>query len=408
MICPACGAFDRVSVLRRDGVPVLLNRAWEDRDQARAVPQGRLDLVGCRQCDHVWNAAFEAEKIAYDPKYENRQDRSPRFDAYLDERVDALAPLLPPGGLAVEIGCGQGEFLQRLCARTGATGFGFDPAFRGPPTQGRARFERAGFRADRLPRAPDVVVCRHVIEHLADPGSMLQQLRAGLTADRRTRVVFECPDLGWIVENQVPWDFFYEHVQYFSASSLRAVFGRGGFMVEAHHPVFDGQYQWLVCRPGPARAQLPARPRGWVRGARDLGTRTHRFLDTLRHALLTLAEDGPVALWGAGAKGVTLAQLIDPEGRILVGLIDINPAKQGGFAGGSGLPILGPDALTGRGIRHAVVLNPNYAAEVAATVRELSPGTFLHLAEPDGSLSCSPPFPSASPRSIAPPSSNAA
>jgi len=44
-----------------------------------------------------------------------------------------------------------------------------------------------------------------------------------------------------------------------------------------------------------------------------------------------LRQHGKVALWGAGAKGATFANLLDPECSLLDCVVDINPNKQGRF-----------------------------------------------------------------------------
>ena len=37
-------------------------------------------------------------------------------------------------------------------------------------------------------------------------------------------------------------------------------------------------------------------------------------------------ETGAIALWGAGAKGVTLANLVDPEQTLFECVVDVNPS----------------------------------------------------------------------------------
>jgi hypothetical protein len=71
-------------------------------------------------------------------------------------------------------------------------------------------------------------------------------------------------------------------------------------------------------------------------------------------------------VWGAGAKGVTFVTSLDPEGRRIQALVDVNPAKQGGFVPVSGHPIVSPDDLDQLGVRRVLVLNPAYLGEVRA------------------------------------------
>jgi len=79
--------------------------------------------------------------------------------------------------------------------------------------------------------------------------------------------------------------------------------------------------------------------------------------------LLDLKARGKVALWGAGAKGATFANLVDPDGTIIDCVVDLNPNKQGGYIPGTGHPIVAPAALPERGVARALLMNPNYREE---------------------------------------------
>jgi threonine dehydrogenase-like Zn-dependent dehydrogenase len=85
---------------------------------------------------------------------------------------------------------------------------------------------------------------------------------------------------------------------------------------------------------------------------------------TLAQGLHRLAARGPVAVWGAGAKGVTFLNLLDADGSVIDVAIDINPKKQEKFIAGTGHAIVGPRAVMGRGIVSVIVMNPNYAGEI--------------------------------------------
>ena len=76
-----------------------------------------------------------------------------------------------------------------------------------------------------------------------------------------------------------------------------------------------------------------------------------------------LARAGRVALWGAGAKGSTFANLIDPDRALIDCVVDLNPGKQGRFIPGSGHPIVDYRELASRNVTDAVLMNPNYRAE---------------------------------------------
>ncbi len=86
--------------------------------------------------------------------------------------------------------------------------------------------------------------------------------------------------------------------------------------------------------------------------------------------LANLASDGGVAIWGMATKGVMMSAILGSD--VILGGIDGNIRKQGKFAAGSGVSINPPDWV--RELPHrtpTLLMNPNYAAEIGQTVRDL-------------------------------------
>lgn len=379
MNCPCCQRGNPTVVLERHGVPVHQNQVYHKAVDAISAGCGTVRLVHCDSCGHVWNAAFDPERLSYDHEYDNRQDTSSAFSAYLDGLAAGLAKHLDASKSVVEVGCGQGRFLRRLCAFSGASGVGFDPAYRGPDQLDGARFIPTFYGPAQADVPADLVVCRHVIEHVEHPMQLLGSVRAALRARPETQVFFECPDLCWILENDVVWDVFYEHVHYFTPGSLEALFHRAGFRDVVIERAFGGQYLWLTARPGePSAPPLEAIDVGAV----------HRWAGRLRAEqdrwavyLEALAAYGPVLIWGAGAKGVTLAHLVDPDGHRIIGLVDVNPSKQGAFVPGTGHPVLAPSVLRRLPSAQVVVVNPNYVDEIRSLAQRAGLPVTVHPPE---------------------------
>jgi hypothetical protein len=83
-----------------------------------------------------------------------------------------------------------------------------------------------------------------------------------------------------------------------------------------------------------------------------------------------LNRNGRVAMWGAGAKGVTFANLVDPHQEHIACVVDVNPRKQGHFLSGTGHPIVNHHTLTSYGVTSVILMNPNYHEEVAGLLRD--------------------------------------
>jgi len=368
--CPVCGSAVERAFLRRKGVPVHQNLLMDNAASARAVARGDLELAACDACGFVFNSAFDQAKMAYGERYENTQDCSPAFAAHMDKLALEIARDLPAGAAIVEIGCGKGSFLRALLrAAPGARGTGFDPSYVGPETDcdGRARFERRFFDEHAHVERVDAVVCRHVIEHIPEPVKLLD----GLRRMPITRMYFETPCVNWILRNRVIWDVFYEHCSYFSPGSLTTAFERAGFTTTRVRHVFAGQYLWAEAGAARAPASAPASGRAGETPAlaRAFGGAYDGLVDDWQQRIAALGARGKIAAWGAGAKGVTLANVVDPARTLLECIIDLNPGKQGRFVPGTGHPIVSPQDAVARGVRTALLMNPNYRQENEALVR---------------------------------------
>jgi len=340
---------------------------FDGQEAARAAPSGDLDFAVCEDCGFVFNRVFDLGRLAYGEDYDNTQSCSAFFEAYMDGLV---ADLVERHGVRnctiVEVGCGRGEFLRKLVEYPGSgnRGFGFDPSYVGPDEDldGRLMFRRCYYDETCTDVDADVVVSRHVIEHVPDPLFLLRTVRAALARSPDARVFFETPCVEWILRNRVIWDFFYEHCSLFTARSLATAFERTGFTVAGVDHVFGGQYLWLEARVG-TTTDVTRPPAETAALARAYGEAEAELRQMWAERLTGLAARGRVALWGAGAKGVTFANLIDADQRLIDCVVDLNPNKQGRHIPGTGHPIVAPSELPVRGVSAAVLMNPNYREE---------------------------------------------
>lgn len=349
--CPVCQSKELHPLLQRSGIPVFQNLPCIDQATARNIPRGDLTLTRCEQCSFVFNATFDGSLVEYGAGYENAQDHSPAFQAHLDKRVAAILDQGVRNSTVVEIGCGNGRFLERLALEGNNRGFGFDPSYTGPEERldGRVTIFSKLFDETVKLETVDAVVCRHVIEHISQPRLFLANLAKALEPHPHVQLFFETPSVEWIFENRQIWDFFYEHCSYFSDATLGNVFAEAGFRNSRVEKVFGGQYLWIEATASFASAE-------------------QRLLEQLQRGL---AAGHLVALWGAGAKGVTLANLLDPTGEKIDCVVDINPRKQGKFVPGTGHPIVSPEQLVKRGVKTAFILNPNYKQECQDMLEKL-------------------------------------
>jgi hypothetical protein len=340
-------------LFRIEGAPVFQNRMYGGKEDARRCPRGDVVLVQNERTGLVYNSAFDSGALVYDDAYQNEQAVSQSFVRHVDAVLE-LAGHCFRGKSVVEIGCGKGYFLERLMA-AGYAATGFDPAYEGGnPHIVKARFgETPGMKAD-------CVVLRHVLEHMQHP---LEFLAAAAAANGGRGVIYiEVPCLDWICERRAWFDVFYEHVNYFRLSDLRAMFGT---VLEAGR-LFGGQYLYIFAELASLRE--PRLDPGARAGFPD------DFLEGVKRFSAMAADaagsGSGSAIWGAGAKGVMFAHHLSCLGASCGRLIDINPAKHGKFIAGTGAEVLPPEtAVAGLAADALIfVMNSNYLAEVADQV----------------------------------------
>jgi len=368
MTCPICASRVSAPFVEIKGVPVHVSALHRTPDGARSAPRGDLALAFCDGCGFIWNAAYDASIIAYDTNYENSLDHSPAFVEYIGALAERLVERYDVRGKrVVEVGCGQADFLKRLCAAGANQGFGYDPSYVGEEVDGAVTVRRELYSEATVGDAnPDFVCCRHVLEHIEQPLEFVASLRATLDAERGTPVYFEVPNGAYQLANGVVWDMIYAHHSTFTEASLRTLFELGGFEVVDAGTTFGEQYLWIEARPV-EHASAVDRP--------DDVTRLRTVVDGFAAAYQGLIGDWNrrveafetggqrVVLWGAGAKGVSLLNALEHSAPI-GGVVDLNPRKHGSFIPGSATPVVAPESLVDYGPDVVVLANPIYRDEV--------------------------------------------
>jgi SAM-dependent methyltransferase len=375
-----CEDRDTLVFFERASIPLSANVLYHTRDAALQAARGRLSLSACRSCGFVFNAAFDPTLMIYGSGYDNDQTFSREFIAHMRTAANQVGRSMPEPLRVLEIGCGQGQFLDMLLEeRPESVGIGFDPSLRRSSTD-RLRFVAKYLNADGLIQAafePNVVVSRHVIEHVQHPIEFLGVIRQVIPSD--TLLFLETPCVTHILDAVAFWDFCYEHCSYFSPETLRAACERVGFEVRRNDHVFAGQYLWLEGRSARARAVSPAIPH-WASIER-FRARVETVLSHWRSIIEQANLEGRVAIWGGGTKGAGFAQLVDPGATQIHGIIDINPRKHGRYLAGTGHRIIEWREAVADGVATVVVMNPNYLGEIRATIAAAGVSLTLLAAE---------------------------
>ena len=204
--CMVCSSTALTVFLERSDCPVLANRFYDSPAEARAAARAAITLACCDGCGTIQNIRFDEHAIHYGDGYENSLHYSPKFHAYSEQLAERLAE---DGSLrgqeVVEIGCGRGEFLSLLCSRAQCAGTGFDPALESADCDqrnGSVRLLKREFgEIAGVTSATRLLICRHVLEHLARPRDLLLAVARAAQIASDLRFYVEVPNAEWMLEN---------------------------------------------------------------------------------------------------------------------------------------------------------------------------------------------------------------
>ena len=262
--------------------------------------------------------------------------------AEVKDRLGGGTPLV-----VYEIGCNDGHFLGLLDqAGLGVLG-GIEPSEACAAQARSCGFAvETGFftgaAAERLlargPR-PDLVVCRHVLEHVTDLDDFVLGISRLVIPEGL--LLLEVPDLGTLGGRGDFSAIWEQHVNYFDLPVLRVLMARFGLRVQSARRMPHGGGTLLAfLAPGPTPGALPPAP------DRDAARASMRAnIEMVRRCFLDLRAEGRrVMAFGAGMRGTMLINLAG-IGAGLSCVLDDNPDKVGRFLPGSRLPIRHPEAL---------------------------------------------------------------
>ena len=380
--CLSCGST-HVEVFHQEaGVPVNSCLLLASEAEARAFPRGAIRLGFCHACGFIANTAFDQALAEYSTRYEETQGFSPRFQRFADDLAHRLVDRFDLHDKDIlEIGCGKGEFLLRVCELGGNRGVGVDPSVVlervGGPAAGRVSFIADLYRKQHADLPADLVICRHTLEHISDVAGFMELLRANLAGREATTVFFELPDVLRVLREVAFWDIYYEHCSYFTVGSLVRLFERNGFAVLDAGLDYDDQYILLEARTDEGSWGRSAKPPD-VDQVEDVAAAVGEF--RRRHQAQLASWDARLAdlfasgrravVWGAGSKGVAFLCALPAAERIEVA-VDINPYKHGMFMAATGQRIVPPAFLADYRPDVVIVMNPIYRDEIRAELDRL-------------------------------------
>jgi hypothetical protein len=342
--CPACGHHVAVSFFDGGAQP-LATIAWpETESEARAMPRLPLTFVRCVDCGHIYNRDFDYAHVPYSNKPNLMFNRGSIWAKHLEKVAAIINATLPENPVVVEIGCGEGHLLRRLAAmRSDGKFIGFDPNAN-IATADRVEARQELFIADKHLESikPDIIISRHVLEHLMNPLGFVQALAfAAEWATRPVSLYLEVPCINRVFESRRVVDFYYEHNSHFTVNSFTRLLEQCSSDIELIETGYNEEVVFGLATLG----------RGSQRKA--YADEAQRFAENARQAKATIggqladlhASGKKVAIWGGTGKAAAFMHFYGVDAERFPLVVDSDQEKVGTFVPGTGQRICFRDVL---------------------------------------------------------------
>ncbi len=368
--CPVCNSSKIVDFYQVKQIPVQSVVLLHTREAALNFPKGDLVLAYCKDCAFVFNRAYQPELVDYRLENESTQRYSTTFNAFEKKLAEDLIQKFDLTGKTIlEIGCGQGEFLEILCTGRQNLGIGFDPAFN-PET-----YRYTGSKYQIIPDyyskkyrdlPADFFCCKMTLEHIHQPLPLLDTIQHTIqNTGHPAQIFFQIPESGRIFSETAFWDLYYEHCSYFTQVSLRTLFERETVEIIDVWTDYEDQYLMIA-------AQAPVRRERETKPALETNMVINLIEDFQQRIIGIMAQwkkffkenaGKTIVIWGAGSKCVAFCTTLGLNHEIACA-VDINPHKTNTFLPGSGHKVIHPKQLAEINPQIVIMMNPIYTEEI--------------------------------------------
>ncbi len=342
--CPVCRRHIAVKFLTFDGQP-LSTLGWpESSEEAESMARLPVEYVQCVNCSHVWNRLFSYDAIPYRKNPNRMFNSGSNWQGFMRDTKSLLVESLPANPCVIEIGCGEGHFVREIAKSLGNQGvfLGFDPNTSSESGRGIEFYPRLFNPLEDVDKfKPDLLIMRHVLEHLTEPDEFLQSLAWACSfLNKEVKLFAEVPCIDRVFDTSRLSDFFYEHFSHFSSKSFRALLEGLGSTIR-----FEKGYQEEVMI---ALVKIEV-----DLGCREQAIRSSHFYRSARESLrnipkqmsdLVLARK-KIAIWGGTGKAAAFINYFRVTGDSFPLVVDSDDSKVGYFVPGTGQRISSLETL---------------------------------------------------------------
>jgi hypothetical protein len=359
--CPVCH-YTLANPFFDGGKQPLATLGWPTScAQAQYMALYPLDYVQCPRCTHIWNRSFSYESIPYTSNPNRMFNNGLIWQGHLSNTKDLLLSQLPKNPTVIDIGCGEGHFVRGLSEALEAQGrfMGFDPSATSESGLGVEFYPYYFEPLTDIPGySPDLLIMRHVLEHLLDPAAFIDQLAWGASKiDKPVRLFAEMPCVDRMIQSKRLVDFFYEHPSQFTTRSFTTLMEQGGRILDLAHG-YDGEVIY-----GLIELQVPEQYLQTANESEDFYKQAFISKSQIKAQLQNLIDTGKkVAIWGGTGKAAAFIHYFEANAKDFSLVVDSDEDKVGTFVPKTGQLIQYRDVLKEQKI-DVLIIPPQWRAK---------------------------------------------
>lgn len=354
-----------------------------------------LHVVRCNKCGHVQlretlDHAFYGEYL-YTPSYASG------FAEYIDRFVSKLCETINKSDRSViEIGSSNGFLLSKL-QDCGWTVLGVEPSevLSEEANRNGIKTYKGFFSKESLADIknmmgkPDVIIIRHVMEHLDNLNSIVDAIK-DILGDGL--LLIEVPYLQRIITERQFYAFFHEHLSYYSVTTLRYLLGNKGIYI---HRVFENDLEGgsILIAANTIEATMDGDNINLYLDKENTSLSAESIesfsdgiiqsINSMKHIIAKAKNEGKkIAAWGAGQRGCTLINICGFQSGDISYVIDVNKNYWKRYVPGTDIQIVPDDYYIEHPVDIIIIFATGYAESIISENQRFSRngGQFVTIA----------------------------